>query len=231
MWDRRAIRFVPPALTLLLLAAVGAAYLLSAEVRAGLQAVTGVLLRGEVAAVRDYILSFGPWGPVLSTALMVLTALIPPLPAFLIAFANGLAYGTFWGGLLSVAAMTLQAAVAFGLARALGRGPLEALLGRAPLAATDRWFARWGALAVLLARLIPFVSLDLVSYGAGLTRMRFRQYLLATLVGIIPSGVLYAYLGERAARYAVVLLALNGLVLLGGILVALIRRHARPRPA
>ena len=226
-WDRRAIRLVPPALTLLLLAAVGVAYLVSPQVRAGLQAVAGVLLRGDVAAVRDYLLAFGPWGPVISTALMVLTALIPPLPAFLIAFANGLAYGTLWGGVLSVAAMTLQTSLAFGLARALGRGPMEALLGQAQVATADRWFARWGALAVLLARLIPFVSLDLVSYGSGLTRVRFWQYLLATLVGIIPSTVLYAYLGERAARYAVVLLALNALVLLGGIVATLIRRRNR----
>ncbi len=230
-WDARAIRLAPPALALVLLAAGGAAALVSVEVRAGLQGLAGVLLQGDVAAVRDYLLALGPWGPVLSTGLMILTALIPPLPAFLIAFANGLAYGTAWGGALSVLGMTLQAAVAFGLGRALGRGRLEALLGRAQLAALDRWFARWGALAVLLARLTPFMSLDLVSYGAGLTPVRFWPYLLATLVGIVPSTVAYAYLGDKAARYAAVLLALNGLVLLGGLVVALLRRRVRRRPA
>ncbi len=228
--DHRALRLVPPALALLLLAAVGAAYLVSAEVRTGLHEVVGLLLRGEVTVVRDYIVSFGLWGPVISTALIVLTAVIPPLPTFLVAFANGLAYGTLWGGVLSVLATTLGASVAFGLARALGRGAIEALVGQTQLASADRWFARWGALAVLVARLIPLMSLDLISYGAGLTRMRFWQFLLATLVGVVPSTVLYAYLGERAARYALALLALNGLVLLAAIVAALIRRRHGPQP-
>ena len=61
--------------------------------------------------------------------------------------------------------------------------------------------------------------------------MRGPQYLPARLVGIIPSRVRYGYLAERAARYALVLRALNGLVLLGGIVVGLLRRHTRRRPA
>ena len=94
-----------------------------------------------MAAVRDYILSFGAWAPVVSGLLMILQALAAPLPAFLITFANGLAFGVLWGGLLSLVSAS-AAAVAFGISRALGRGPVEALVGKAGLESADRWFER-----------------------------------------------------------------------------------------
>ncbi len=56
-----------------------------------------LLGRGDVSGLRDYILSFGLWAPVISALLMVLQALVAPLPAFVLTFANGLAFGTFWG--------------------------------------------------------------------------------------------------------------------------------------
>src|SRR3712207_9588096 len=56
----------------------------------------GLLGRGDIAGLRDYILSFGLWAPVASCFLMVLQALVAPVPSFLITFANGLAFGVFW---------------------------------------------------------------------------------------------------------------------------------------
>ena len=46
----------------------------------------------------------------------------------------------------------------------------------------DRWFARRMAYAALDARLAPIVSFDVISYAAGLTRMRFLAFAFATAV-------------------------------------------------
>lgn len=189
----------------------------------------GVLGRGDVAGLRDYILSFGLWAPVASVLLMVLQALAAPLPSFLITFANGLAFGTFWGWTLSLAGHVLAAVVCFWISRGLGRGPVEVLVGKVGLESADRWFARWGLYAVFVGRLVPGVSFDVISYAAGLTRMRFRSFLLATALGIAPQTFLYSYLGRQAPEYAGAFLVSSALVVVAVVAVALLRRRKTMR--
>jgi uncharacterized membrane protein YdjX (TVP38/TMEM64 family) len=167
---------------------------------------------------------------VVSALLMVLQALAAPLPAFLVTFANGLAFGTFWGGMLSLASATLAAAISFGIAHALGRTVVEALVGRQSLGSADRWFARYGAYAVFGARLIPIVSFDVISYAAGLTRMGFFRFMLATVLGMAPATFVYSYLGGHAPQYMNVLLVVFGLVVLGAVVAALLRRRRAGKP-
>ncbi len=54
------------------------AYGLSAEFRSGVDRAAAILGRGDVAAPRDHILSFGVWSPVVSGLLMTLQALVAP---------------------------------------------------------------------------------------------------------------------------------------------------------
>ena len=183
----------------------------------------GILGRGDVAGLRDYIVSFGLWAPVVSCFLMVLQALAAPVPSFLITFANGLAFGVFWGWMLSLFGHVLAAAVCFGLSRALGRGPVEVLVGRTGLESADRWFERWGTYAVFAGRLLPGVAFDAISYAAGLTRMRFGGFTLATALGILPQTLLYSYLGRRAPEYVGLFLITSGLVILGVAVFALMK--------
>lgn len=225
--QRSSLRLLPLGLALSLGVAYFAAYQLSPALRSEVARILPMLTHGDIAAIRAYILSFGVWSPIVSSLLMLVQAVISPLPAFLLTFANGLAFGAFEGGVLSVASTTAASGLCFLLARGLGRAPVEAFVGKRQLAAADRWFARWGAHAVLAARLFPFMSVDLISYAAGLTGMRLRPFLGATFVGIIPSTFLYSYLGEKATRYVVVLLAVNGVVLGVGVVLALLGRCRR----
>ena len=135
---------------------------------------------------------------VVSVGLMVTQALLAPIPNVLVVFANGLAFGVGGGLAISLLGQTVAAAVCFWVARAVGRGSAEALVGRFGLGAADGWFARWGTASVLAARLLPGVPSDAVSFAAGLSGMRFGAFLAATPVGGIPQALLYAYLGDRA---------------------------------
>ncbi len=205
----------------------GLLYLLSDTVRLQTNRAVSMLTAGDIDGVRDFILSFGVWAPIVSALLMILQALAAPLPAFVIAFANGLAFGAFWGGMLSLVSAAAAAAVSFGLARALGRAAVEGLIGKTGLESADRWFARYGVYAVLVARLVPIVSFDVISYAAGLTRMRFWGFFGATVLGMLPATFLYSYLGEQAPQYVWVLLLAFGLVIAAAVIVALVRRQQK----
>ena len=86
-------------------------------------------------------------------------------------------------------------AVCFWIARSLGREAVEKLCSKTGLATIERFFERHGDQSVLIARLLPFVSFDFVSYFAGLTSMPFRGFMVATGIGQLPATIVYSYVG------------------------------------
>ena len=132
---------------------------------------------------------------------------------------------------MSLFGHVLAAAVCFGISRALGRVPVEVLAGKTGLESADRWFAKWGVYAVFVARLIPGIAFDVISYAAGLTRMRFRNFIVATALGIFPQTFLYSFLGRQAPEYVGLFFMTSALVVAGVVTVAILRyRRERRRP-
>lgn len=184
----------PLAKTALLLIPV-AFYCLWPPLRSALSEAALVLSRVDVATARAYILSFGIWAPVISFLLMVFQSVAAPLPAFIITFANAAIFGWVWGAILSWSSAMAGAALCFGLARLYGRGVVERLTTKAALTQVDAFFAHFGKWAILVARLLPFVSFDVVSYAAGLTSVGFWEFFWATGLGQLPATLIYSYVG------------------------------------
>ncbi len=84
--------------------------------------------------------------------------------------------------------------------------------------------------AVLIARLVPILSFDVISFAAGLTRMGFWGFLIATAVGAAPATFVYSYLGGRAPQYVQVLLVAFGIVIAGAMVIAIVRRRRQGKP-
>lgn len=116
---------------------------------------------------------------------------------------------------------TAGAITAFFIARRL-REPAVARF--APLREITRWqeaiSQRNQFLTFAGLRLItPFVF-DFVNYAAGLTRIPFWTYLLATLAVDIPTGFVFFYFGGIAIRYGIyVLIAAGSILAVAGIIV------------
>jgi uncharacterized membrane protein YdjX (TVP38/TMEM64 family) len=221
-FSARTVGFVRLTVMSGMIAAVALLYLLHDGVRAEVGHALAVLGTGNGPAIGDYLISYGVWAPLASIFLMIVQAVAAPVPAIFVAFANGLAFGVFWGGLLTVVGQTIAGAICFAIARALGRGPVEALAGKFGMEAADRWFTRWGARGIFITRLIPGISFDVVSYGAGLTGIGFGPFITATALGVAPQAFLYAYLIREAPQsawifyvvsWAVVALAVTGAVI------------------
>ena len=181
----------------------------------------------SIETAREYIASYGALAPVVSAILMVFQSVIAPLPAFLITFANGLLFGVWWGAALSWSSAMLGAALCFFIARLLGRPIVVKLLSESAVNASDRFFQRYGKHAVLIARLVPIISFDAISYGAGLTSMRFLWFVIATGVGQLPATLLYSYLGDRVTGSIKILFWTFGIVIAISITVGLIKRRGK----
>lgn len=177
---------------LLLLAAV---YFLFEPVQITIKRAVFIFSMVDIGAMKEYILSFGIWAPVVSFLLMVFQSLVAPLPAFVITFANAALFGWVKGAILSWSSAMAGAVLCFWIARQYGRGVVEKLVSAYALEKADRFFAQFGKYAVLIARLLPFVSFDIVSYAAGLTSMGFWEFFWATGIGQLPATIIYSYVG------------------------------------
>ncbi|WP_394371223.1 TVP38/TMEM64 family protein [Finegoldia magna] len=142
-----------------------------------------------------YLRSYGKLAAVVSFILMVLQSIAAPIPAFLITLSNAAIFGWVKGAILSWSSAMAGAALCFFLARALGRDAVEKLTSRGAMESVDVFFERYGKYAILICRLLPFVSFDFVSYGAGLTNMGFWPFFIATGIGQLPATIVYSYVG------------------------------------
>lgn len=131
---------------------------------------------------------------------LVLQAIIAPIPSEATLMLGGWSYGFFLGGLVGWLGTTTGSVITFYISRKGGRPIAIKLVGERTIAFADRWFRKWGGWAVLLGRLIPFIPFDGISYGAGLTKMEFRTFIIASTLGGIPRSFLYAWLGYTFRR-------------------------------
>jgi uncharacterized membrane protein YdjX (TVP38/TMEM64 family) len=183
-----------------------------------LTAIGQIFSTQSIQVVAEYIRGFGLWAPTISIILMTLQAVIAPLPSPLIAGANGILFGIWWGTFISWIGGLAGAAVSFWLARSLGQSFAGHWIKPQYLRQIDR-FGQWhGFWIVLAARLTPVISLDFIGYLAGLSRMRFGQYMLANAIGLTPGMLAYTILGHDLAlaqisTWRVSLILLCGLVL------------------
>lgn len=170
-------------------------YLFVKPVKDAINNVTYILSKLDVEGIKEYILSFGIWAPIASFLLMVFQSVAAPLPAFLITFANAGLFGWVKGAILSWSSAMVGAVLCFYIARIYGRSTVEKLTNKFALEEVDKFFDRYGNYAILIARLLPFMSFDLVSYAAGLTPMKLWPFIWATGLGQLPATIVYSYVG------------------------------------
>lgn len=201
------------------------AYFTHPPLRASLDEGIGAMARGDLAALRVWGQSLGPWGWVGTSVLMIVQAIAAPIPAVLVTATNSWLYGWVLGGALSIVAATVAAGICYAIGQLFGEPVVARLISAKALARGDRIIAEHGVTAVLVARLVPFVPFDPISYVAGVGRMPFWRFMAATLVGQIPAGMTYAYLATYADKPSG-LLVVGPSAVLGLIVVGLAARRA-----
>ncbi len=157
--------------------------------------VTYMLSVFNVEMIKTYILSYGIWAPIISFILMIFQSVAAPLPAFLITFANASLFGWIKGAALSWVSSMAGAILCFYLSRYFGRAFVIKITSKSALESVDGFFEKYGKHAILIARLLPFISFDVISYSAGLTNISFWSFVIATGLGQLPATLIYSYVG------------------------------------
>ena len=172
-----------------------AAYFAIPSVHEWVNSVVTMFKTGNFDDMRAFISQYGKWAMAISFLLMVFQSIAAPLPAFFITLTNANLFGWWQGCILSWASAMAGAAVCFWIARILGRDVVERICTKGALLSIEEFFAKYGKRCILVARILPFISFDIVSYAAGLTAMDFWGFFLATGIGQLPACIVYSYVG------------------------------------
>jgi uncharacterized membrane protein YdjX (TVP38/TMEM64 family) len=143
----------------------------------------------------------GVWGPVVFIVGYAVAAVLF-VPGSVLTLAAGAIFGLVKGVILVFIAAVIGSSAAFLVSRNVARAAVERrVAGDARFAAIDRAVGAQGRKIVFLLRLSPVFPFNLLNYALGLTKVRFADYLIASL-GMIPGTILYVYYGKLAGDVA-----------------------------
>ena len=165
----------------------------------------GILLlpvRQYLVDALDWTQGLGAWGPVF-VSLFYIVACVLLLPGSVLTLGAGFLFGVPLGLLSAWTGATLGACAAFLVGRTLARDWVAGKVsGNPKFAAVDEAVGREGFKIVLLLRLSPIFPFNFLNYALGLTKVSFVKYALASLIGMLPGGLMYVYFGSAARSLA-----------------------------
>lgn len=171
--------------------------------------------------IKTKVIELGPMAPFAFILIYVIVTVFM-LPASALTVAGGAAFGSIMGTIYTVIGATIGATISFLITRYFGAAFVEKYLKQnfETLYEYDEKIEKHGFWVTLFLRFIPIVPFTVLNYGMGLTKVRFRHYLIATFLGIIPGTFIYSYFGNSLTSMNIthIAIAIVLLILLASIL-------------
>ena len=170
--------------------------------------------------IKHFILGFGPWAVVVYVLLYMANtiSLIPPIG--IMSLTAGFVFGPLMGTIALMLGSFLGTTATFFISRTTGGKFIDGIIqGKAQ--GFQEKLNKNGFVVILSVRLIPILPWEVVNYASGLSRIKYRDYILATLIGIFPAVVIQTFFADRLAHFSftdpTVLVAIGVFVLLGAV--------------
>jgi uncharacterized membrane protein YdjX (TVP38/TMEM64 family) len=153
--------------------------------------------------IRRFILGYGIWAPLIFVVLYTLRGVALVVPAGIMSFVGGIAFGKWLGFVYIMIGAVAGACLAFLVCRIFGRTLVERfpLLQRGKIGRLDASTEIHGLKMILFLRLVPVFPYDAINVTAGLSRMKFRDYALGSFIGLIPASFIEAVMGSSVGNF------------------------------
>ena len=136
--------------------------------------------------IKELVVSFDYWSPLVYIVITALTNIIPPLAATPLWLAGAYVFGFPWAYVYIFIANILGSTINYVIARVLGRPVVKFMAGEKGLVEIDRFIGVKDLRTIFLLRLVGGAASDYISYGAGLSSIRLGPYLITTILGTAP---------------------------------------------
>ncbi|MHA2031881.1 MAG: TVP38/TMEM64 family protein [Candidatus Kariarchaeaceae archaeon] len=159
------------------------------------------ILLDLVYFLQDIIIQFGPLGLILA---MILQSLISPIPSELLLSIAGSAYiesfGLYEGFVIAFIASFIGSIIGGLICYYIGfyfQSWLEKRITLKELKTFSQFIENYGIWAIIITRLTPFIPFDAISYVAGFVKLKKRDFIIGTIVGLVPRISFYLLIGSE----------------------------------
>lgn len=148
--------------------------------------------------ISEFVMSFGIVAPIVFILLYALGTVLA-FPGSIMTITGGAAFGALNGTIFNVLGATIGSTLAFLIARYMGRDFVSKFekSDSKIVKKIDDQIKNNGFQVIFLLRLIPIVPFNALNYASGLSKLKLKDYLLGTLLGIIPGSFAYTYFGAN----------------------------------
>lgn len=150
--------------------------------------------------IKNYIAGFGTWAIVVYVLLYTINTITLLPPIGIMSLSAGAILGPLYGTIGVMLGSFLGTSATFFISRKTG-GPFVQKIVKGKAKDFQEKLDKNGFKAILLIRLIPVLPWEVVNYASGLSQMKYRDYILATLIGIFPSVLIQVYFSHSAVNF------------------------------
>lgn len=147
----------------------------------------------DKALLRELIAPFGIWAPGIFILLFIVGTLTFVVPFAVMAGLGGLLFGTAWGSFWTVIGATLGSTVLLFLMRTLGQKWVKTKTTHPRWENLNERLEADGFYYLLLVRSLSILPYNVFNTACAFIRVRYRDFVLSNLVGLIPAAVIYSY--------------------------------------
>jgi uncharacterized membrane protein YdjX (TVP38/TMEM64 family) len=194
------LHLLPIIITTLIIGAIILSWFLSPRVQSLSKEAWNILQSGNRKLLRDWVSQFGAAGVIFLLFFFLVQMFAFVIPSWGLIVVSVLAYGPVIGGIVALAGTMLTASVAYWIGRLFSEFTIKRILKQKSEKKMRIYLQRYGFWVVVIFKLAPFLSDDIISYAAGLVSMSFPRFFLASVVGTSPLVILIAFLGETNER-------------------------------
>lgn len=191
---------VPLLISGLLIASLVATYFLVPSFHNFINEAYEVLASNDRQRISQWVSNFGFWGPIAIVLCMIVQMFLFVVPSVLLMIVAVVAYGQFWGAIISTASVMVAATFGYLFGRWIGPVTIYKMIGEKKEKKIEHYVEHYGLWAVVATRATPLLSNDAISFVAGLVKMNYWRFILATAAGIIPLSILVAFIGQNNDR-------------------------------
>ena len=151
--------------------------------------------------IRQYLKDFGVWAPIVFIILYTLGTFFIPATPFMIA--AGILFGFKYGLIYTIISGFFSSTIVFYISRKLGKEWVENILEHRYLKHLNEYNKRLetGAiLDIMILRMTPIMTFNALNVLMGVSRITTRDYIVGTVLGLIPTNVLTVYLGTFVTK-------------------------------
>lgn len=184
----------------------------------------------RVVQLQQFFRQAGVWAPLVYVIFVIMEVLIAPIPGLMLYAPGGMFFGPWYGGILSLIGNVIGSGISCGLIRSAGAPWLNRIAGKASMEPLQAALNKRGIWVIVLLRLNPLTSTDLLSWVAGFTRIPVHHVMLATGIGMAPLCFAQSWLSDSIFHkwpqllWPLMLLGVLYLVVVAVIVARLLRR-------